>query len=116
MSGGERQRLAMARIFLRDPDLVVLDEPTASLVMEAERDMLSTISLLCQGRTAIIVSHRLKPLSLATHALILERGESIFFGTCQEAWRMRADLRHLLPPEWADSKLGLTLDTNTQIG
>ena len=58
LSAGERQRLALARAFVRDAPLLVLDEPTASLDVETEADVLQAVRRLTEGRTALIVAHR----------------------------------------------------------
>ncbi len=58
LSLGERQRLALARAFVRDAPLLVLDEPTASLDAETEADVLDTVRRLTEGRTALVVAHR----------------------------------------------------------
>src|SRR4029077_1487228 len=58
LSAGERQRLALARAFVRDAPLLLLDEPTASLDGQTEHDLLHTIERLARGRTVVLVAHR----------------------------------------------------------
>jgi ATP-binding cassette subfamily C protein CydD len=58
LSGGELRRLALARVFLRDPDLIILDEPTAGLDSENERLVCVALHTLAQERTVLLISHR----------------------------------------------------------
>jgi thiol reductant ABC exporter CydD subunit len=71
LSAGERQRIALARAFLRDAPLVLLDEPTANLDGETERDLVESIRRLCEGRTAVLVAHRSGLWALADRVLSL---------------------------------------------
>ena len=71
LSAGERQRLALARAFVRDAPLLVLDEPTASLDAETEADVLDAVCRLSEGRTALIVAHRPALAALADRVVRL---------------------------------------------
>jgi ATP-binding cassette subfamily C protein CydCD len=71
LSAGERQRLALARAFVRDAPLLVLDEPTASLDAETEADVLDAVRRLAQGRTALVVAHRPALAALADRVVHL---------------------------------------------
>jgi thiol reductant ABC exporter CydD subunit len=71
LSAGERQRIALARAFLRDAPLVLLDEPTANLDGETERDLVESIRRLCEGRTAVLAAHRPGLWALADRVLSL---------------------------------------------
>jgi ATP-binding cassette subfamily C protein CydCD len=71
LSAGERQRLALARAFVRDAPLLVLDEPTASLDAETEADVLQAVRRLAEGRTALIVAHRPALAALADRVIHL---------------------------------------------
>ena len=71
LSAGERQRLALARAFVRDAPLLVLDEPTASLDAETEADVLQAVRRLTEGRTALIVAHRPALAALADRVIHL---------------------------------------------
>ena len=71
LSAGERQRIALARAFLRDSPLLLLDEPTANLDGETEHDVLEAVRRLSVGRTVVVVSHRSALLSLADRVLPL---------------------------------------------
>jgi ABC-type multidrug transport system fused ATPase/permease subunit len=65
LSAGERQRVALARLFLRDAPLLLLDEPTANLDGATEDEVLDAVGRLIRGRTAIVVAHRPALVSLA---------------------------------------------------
>ncbi len=69
-SGGERQRLALARAFLRDAPILILDEPTSAVDQATERAMIADLSRLMQGRTTFLITHR--PAALAGCDLVIE--------------------------------------------
>jgi ATP-binding cassette subfamily C protein CydCD len=71
LSSGERQRLALARAFVRDPELLLLDEPTAALDHETEAEVLTALRRLLAGRTALIVAHRPALAALADRVVEL---------------------------------------------
>ncbi|GHC17780.1 thiol reductant ABC exporter subunit CydD [Kushneria pakistanensis] len=74
VSGGQARRIALARAFLRDARLVLLDEPTASLDQASERLVMETLTRLCRGRTVILLTHRMELLALADRVLMLDQG------------------------------------------
>lgn len=74
VSGGERQRIALARALVREAPLLLLDEPTSSLDLEAERAFLETLEGLSEGRTILLVTHRPGPLEIATRVFDLADG------------------------------------------
>ncbi|MFM7784237.1 MAG: ATP-binding cassette domain-containing protein, partial [Gammaproteobacteria bacterium] len=73
-SGGERQRLAIARAILQEPILLVFDEATSSLDADTERELLSAIDALFPGVTRLVISHRERPLADAGLLLELREG------------------------------------------
>ncbi len=81
LSGGERQRIGLARAFLKDAPILLLDEPTASLDTESEARVLDAIRRLSQGRTTLVISHRLSTLRDADEILVLAEGRVFERGT-----------------------------------
>lgn len=75
VSGGQARRIALARAFLRDAGLVLLDEPTASLDQDSERLVMQALERLRHGRTMILLTHRTELLALADRILMLDQGE-----------------------------------------
>jgi ATP-binding cassette, subfamily B, bacterial MsbA len=74
LSGGERQRIAIARALIKNAPIILLDEPTASLDSESERLVQDAIAHLCQGRTTIVIAHRLHTITHADRILVIENG------------------------------------------
>jgi ATP-binding cassette subfamily B protein len=75
LSGGEWQKVALARAYLRDSQLLILDEPTASLDARSERDVFQRFAELTQGKMAILISHRFSTVRMADRILVLEDGK-----------------------------------------
>ncbi len=84
LSGGEAQRLALARAFLKDAPLLILDEPTAHLDPESESRLLEGTQRLLQDRTALVIAHRLQTVQHATRLVILDEGRVRAQGTPAE--------------------------------
>ncbi len=84
LSGGQWQKLAIARAFYRDCDIMILDEPTAALDPMAEQEIFNQFDTLREGKTTIFVSHRLSSAVIATKILVLEYGELIEEGNHSE--------------------------------
>jgi ATP-binding cassette subfamily B protein len=81
MSGGEKQRLAIARVLLKDPAIVILDEATAHLDSETELLVQQALSNALAGRTSIVIAHRLSTIQAADQILVLDAGEIVSRGT-----------------------------------
>jgi ATP-binding cassette, subfamily B, bacterial len=75
LSGGQRQRIAIARAILRDAPILILDEPTAALDVEAEAEVLRALAQLIIGRTVIMISHRLSTLGKVDEIIVLKDGQ-----------------------------------------
>ena len=77
LSSGQRQLVSFARAFLADPDVLVLDEATAHLDIPSERLVQEALSTVLEGRTAIIIAHRLSTVEIADRVLVLDRGRIV---------------------------------------
>ncbi|MFD1361504.1 thiol reductant ABC exporter subunit CydD [Lentibacillus salinarum] len=84
LSGGEQQRLALARAFLKKPSIILFDEPTTGLDLETERILQQSIKQLARHATVITVAHRLHTIKHADNILFLENGELAASGTHRE--------------------------------
>ncbi|WP_371478428.1 ABC transporter ATP-binding protein [Kitasatospora sp. NBC_00315] len=86
-SGGEQQRLALARTILRNPPVLILDEATSALDNRTERAVQQAIDALAAGRTTITVAHRLSTVRSADQIVVLDRGEIVELGTHEDLVR-----------------------------
>lgn len=84
LSGGEWQKLAIARAYFRDADLLILDEPTAALDARAEAEVFERFKSLSRSRTALLISHRFSTVRMADRILVLEGGQILESGSHDE--------------------------------
>ena len=84
LSGGEWQKIALARAYMRDAQLLILDEPTAALDARAEYEVFQRFSQLTKGRTAVLISHRFSTVRMADRILVLDKGELLEMGSHEE--------------------------------
>jgi ABC-type multidrug transport system fused ATPase/permease subunit len=84
LSGGEAQRIAIARAFLKDAPLLILDEPTSALDPAAETVIRSALARLMGDRTVLVVAHRLNTVAGADRIVVLDEGRIVEFGPHRE--------------------------------
>jgi ATP-binding cassette, subfamily B, bacterial len=84
LSGGQWQQVALARAYMRDAQVLILDEPTAALDARAEFEVFQRFAELTRGRIAIIISHRFSTVRMADRILVLEGGTVLEEGTHTE--------------------------------
>ena len=108
LSGGERQRISIARALLKDAPIVLLDEATASLDVENETKVQGALSRLLQGKTVLVIAHRMRTVAGADHIVVLENGRAVQQGSPSELMEQGGLYRHMveLQSESARWKLG----------
>jgi ATP-binding cassette, subfamily B, bacterial MsbA len=77
LSGGQRQRIAIARAFLKDAPIILLDEATSALDSESEQAIQRALRTLCEGRTTVVIAHRLSTVAQADEICVLDRGRIV---------------------------------------
>jgi ATP-binding cassette, subfamily B, bacterial len=105
ISGGERQRLAIARAVIKNPKLLILDEATSSLDVETESLIQDGLDRLTKGRTTIAIAHRLSTLRKADRLIVLEKGKIAEFGTHIELLKQKGIYYNLVMAQRQTSKL-----------
>jgi ABC transporter fused permease/ATP-binding protein len=96
ISSGEKQRLAIARAFLKKSDIILLDEPTSNLDGENEKYLQKILTQEMQGKTIIIIAHRLSTIRKADNILVMEEGQIVESGTHEELCEMKGLYKKLL--------------------
>ena len=95
ISGGERQRIGIARALLKDAPILILDEPTSSIDSKTEVVILDALDRLMVGRTTFLIAHRLSTLRGVDHILVLHHGELVEQGTHEELLKLDGTYRQL---------------------
>ncbi|MBQ3074672.1 MAG: ATP-binding cassette domain-containing protein, partial [Clostridia bacterium] len=84
LSGGEKQRISIARAILKDPKILILDEATAAMDTKTERKIQEALRVISKDRTTITIAHRLSTLRDADHLIVIEEGKMVETGTHEE--------------------------------
>ncbi|WP_339187899.1 multidrug resistance ABC transporter ATP-binding protein/permease BmrA [Bacillus sp. FSL M8-0025] len=111
LSGGQRQRIAIARALLRNPSILMLDEATSSLDSQSEKSVQQALEVLMEGRTTIVIAHRLSTVVDADQLLFVEKGEITGRGTHHELMAS-----HGLYRDFAEQQLKMNADLENKAG
>ena len=84
LSGGERQRLSIARAMMKDAPIIILDEATANVDPENEKELMEAVSELTHDKTVIMIAHRIKTVRNADQILVVDKGQIVQRGTHEE--------------------------------
>ena len=95
LSGGERQRISIARTIIQNPRILILDEATAAMDTETERNIQYSLTKLMQGRTTVAIAHRLSTLRDADMLAVISEGEVVEYGSYAELLKKRGEFYKL---------------------
>lgn len=95
LSGGQCQRLAIARAFLKNAPILILDEATSALDSESERQIQSSLELLMQGRTTLVIAHRLSTIERADLIVVMDHGRIVEMGNHHDLMKTEGAYHYL---------------------
>jgi ATP-binding cassette subfamily B protein len=107
LSGGEKQRIALARVILKDPKILILDEATSSLDSESEALIQEALKRVMKGRTSIVIAHRLSTILAADLILVVDRGRIVERGTHNELLSIGGLYSQLYETQFRSAQVGV---------
>jgi ATP-binding cassette subfamily B protein len=96
LSGGEKQRLSIARAVLKNPGVLIFDEATSAVDSETEKLIQDAIDRLIRGRTTLMIAHRLSTLRKANKIIVVDKGNIIEFGSPEELMELKGKYYKLI--------------------
>jgi len=104
ISGGERQRLSVARALLKEPPILILDEATSALDAKTEAKLLAALEEVMKGRTSFVIAHRLATVRRADRILMFEHGRVVETGTFDELMRAGGPFTELAKAQYLSAE------------
>lgn len=104
LSGGQRQRIAIARAFLKNPRILIMDEATSALDSQSERLVQSALNRLMEGRTTLIIAHRLTTIQMADRILVVRKGKIVEEGSHDQLLEQKGLYHHLYTLRMAEGE------------